>query len=146
MKSLLSIVLLTLSIALGGFVNATPSATLAPEISAPNGPEMPLVGGWVFKSSDHISGIKTKKKISNPAKIDYDDVLASTAQMKRIEREKIDPKSREGKALRNEAKRAVVSACTTVHQAQRHCGIWKAISHSDGRRIPDVSKLVKDEL
>lgn len=133
--------LLTLSLGLGGFVNAHPSPEPDPAAASLAQPS-----GWILNASDHISGISDEKKISNPAQVDYPSVLSATPQMQRIVREKIDPDSNEGKALRSEAKRAVVTACTTVQTSQRHCGIWKKIAHSDQRQIPDVTDLVKAEL
>jgi len=105
-----------------------------------------LESKWVASEDDNICGIKDLKKVSNPAKVDYDELLEATPQMKKIKEKKIDPESPEGKALRSQAKTLVTKTCESVRAAKGYCGIWKTIKNEDKRTIPDVTKDVKDKL
>ena len=101
---------------------------------------------WVADEEDNICGIKDLKKVSNPAKVDYDDLWEATPQIKKMKEKKIDPESTEGKALRSQAKTLITKSCELVRAAKGHCGIWKTIKHEDGRKIPDVTEDVKEKL
>ena len=101
---------------------------------------------WIAEEDDNICGIRDLKKISNPAKVDYDGLWDATPQIKKMKEKKIDPESTEGKALRSQAKTLITKTCELVRSAKGHCGIWKAIKNSDGRTIPDVTDDVKEKL
>jgi len=101
---------------------------------------------WVADEDDNICGIKDLKKVSNPAKVDYDDLWDATPQIKKMKEKKIDPESTEGKALRSQAKTLITKTCELVRAAKGHCGIWKTIKNEDGRKIPDVTEDVKEKL
>jgi hypothetical protein len=101
---------------------------------------------WVADEDDNICGIKDLKKVSNPAKVDYDGLWDATPQIKKMKEKKIDPESTEGKALRSQAKTLITKTCELVRSAKGHCGVWKTIKNSDGRTIPDVTDDVKDKL
>jgi len=101
---------------------------------------------WVANEEDNICGIKDLKKVSNPAKVDYDELWDATPQIKKMKEKKIDPESAEGKALRSQAKTLITKTCESVRATKGHCGIWKAIKNEDKRSVPDVTKDVKDKL
>ncbi len=101
---------------------------------------------WVAAEDDNICGIKDLKKVSNPAKVDYDDLWDATPQIKKMKEKKIDPESTEGKALRSQAKTLITKTCELVRAAKGHCGIWKTIKNEDGRAIPDVTEDVKSRF
>jgi len=101
---------------------------------------------WVANEEDNICGIKDLKKVSNPAKVDYDELWEATPQIKKMKEKKIDPESAEGKALRSQAKTLITKTCESVREAKGHCGIWKSIKNEDKRSVPDVTKDVKDKL
>lgn len=101
---------------------------------------------WVADEDDNICGIKDLKKVSNPAKVDYDTLWDATPQIKKMKEKKIDPESTEGKALRSQAKTLITKSCELVRAAKGHCGIWKAIKNEDKRTVPDVTDDVKDKL
>jgi hypothetical protein len=110
-------------------------------------PEPPRVEAkWVADEDDNICGIKDLKKVSNPAKVDYDDLWDATPQIKKMKEKKIDPESTEGKALRNQAKTLITKTCELVRSAKGHCGVWKTIKNADGRTVPNVTDDVKDKL
>ena len=129
----LSLILLCLS---GGSVDAQPAPASAAVIESK----------WVANEEDNICGIKDLKKVSNPAKVDYDELWDATPQIKKMKEKKIDPESAEGKALRSQAKTLITKSCELVRAAKGHCGIWKAIKNEDGRKIPDVTDDVLDKL
>jgi hypothetical protein len=101
---------------------------------------------WIADADDNICGIKDLKKVSNPAKVDYDGLWDATPQIKQMKDKKIDPESTEGKALRSQAKTLITKTCELVRSAKGHCGIWKAIKNEDGRKVPDLTDDVKDKL
>lgn len=101
---------------------------------------------WVADEEDNICGIKDLKKVSNPAKVVYDDLWDATPQIKKMKEKKIDPDSTEGKALRSQAKTLITKTAELVRSAKGHCGIWKSIKNEDGRKIPDVTEDVLGKL
>lgn len=101
---------------------------------------------WVADEDDNICGIKDLKKISNPAKVDYDSLWDATPQIKKLKEKKIDPESTEGKALRSEAKTLVTKNCELVRSAKGYCGVWKTIKNEDGRTVPDITDDVKTKI
>lgn len=102
--------------------------------------------GWTVDRADNICGLDDPKTLSKPAKVDYDTLLRSTAEMKKIKDNKIDLNSPEGIQLRQAAVDRVRNAADKVRQAKGYCSVWKQISHTDGRVIPDITDLVKEQL
>lgn len=110
-------------------------------------PGIPVVESeWKASASDNIAGLSDLKKLSNPAVVDYDALLAATPEMKEMERERIDPDSTKGRSLRQQAADRVTKAADAIRKDKRHCSVWKAISNTDGRKIPDLTQAVKDKL
>src|SRR5262245_49996037 len=128
--------LILLSLAFGGVAHSEPHAAPAVIVDAK----------WVANEDDNICGIKDLKKVSNPAKVDYDELWEATPQIKKMKEKKIDPESTEGKALRSQAKTLITKTCESVRAAKGHCGVWKAIKNEDKRTVPDLTKDVKDKL
>jgi len=135
--------LLLFSLVFGGFAQAHPMNHGA--IGAAPRTEL-FVGKWIANEEDNICGIKDLKKVSNPAKVDYDDLWDATPQIKKMKEKKIDPESTEGKALRNQARTLITKTCELVRAAKGHCGVWKAIKNEDGRVVPDVTGDVKSRF
>ena len=106
----------------------------------------PVEAKWVAEEDDNICGIKDLKKVSNPAKVDYDGLWDATPQIKKMKEKKIDPESTEGKALRSEAKTLVTKNCELVRSSKSYCGVWKTIKNEDGRTIPDITDDVKAKI
>lgn len=104
--------------------------------------------GTPYKVSraDSICGLDEPRALSNPAKVDYDAVLAATDEVKEIKKKRIDPDSAKGIKLMTEARRKVLAACETVRTDQGYCSIWKQISRRDRTPIDDVTAKVKAEL
>ncbi len=98
---------------------------------------------WIADSDDHICGLSSLRALSNPAKVSYSKLWDATPEIKRMIREGIDPESAEGIQLQQEATDRILEACKSVSDDQDHCSVWKAISHEDGRKIPDITKKVK---
>ena len=101
---------------------------------------------WVAVEDDNICGIKDLKKVSNPAKVDYDELWEATPQIKKMHEKKIDAESTEGKALRSQAKTLITKTCELVRSAKGYCGIWKTIKNEDGRTVPNATADVKAKL
>src|SRR5262245_8526084 len=92
-----------------------------------------LESKWVANEEDNICGIKDLKKVSNPAKVAYDELWEATPQIKKMKEKKIDPESAEGKALRSQAKTLITKTCEVVRAAKGYCSIWKTIRNEDKR-------------
>ncbi len=101
---------------------------------------------WIVDRADNICGLDDPRMLSKPARVDYDALLRATPEMKKMRDEKIDPNSSEGIQLRQAAVDRVLKACEKVRQSGGHCSVWKQIRHQDGRTIPDVSDLVREQL
>jgi len=127
---------LILACLFGGSADARPAPASAAVLEAK----------WIANEEDNICGIKDLKKVSNPAKVAYEELWDATPQIKKMKEKKIDPESTEGKALRSQAKTLITKKCEEVRSAKAHCGVWKAIKNEDKRTVPDVTKDVKDKL
>lgn len=147
MSSHLRRLLVASSLVLGGIMN---TATARPQV--PDGTGVLAVGeapeddGWIVKKADHVCGIADPKKISSPAKVDYQECLEATPPMKKMKEEGIDPDSPEGKALRAKAVQLVAKAAEKVRESLSYCSVWKKIEHSDGRAVPEVTDDVVQEV
>jgi hypothetical protein len=134
---------LLLVLACGGFSPAHPETSTAGVVFS----GVALAGDkWIAAADDNICGIKDLKKVSNPAKVDYDGLWGSTPQIKKMKEKKIDPESTEGKALRSQAKTLITKSCELVRSAKGHCGVWKLIKNEDGRTVADVTDDVKSKF
>ena len=98
---------------------------------------------WIVDEADNICGIKAAKKISDPAKVDYDTLWEATPEIKKMRKEGIKEDSPKGKALRNAAKERITKACKKIQGQKGNCGVWKAISHEDGRQVKDITSEVE---
>lgn len=99
---------------------------------------------------DNICGLDEPRQLTNPAKVDYEDLLDATPQIKKMKKEQIDPESAEGIQLRNAAAALVRKKCERVRANQRHCSVWKEIERRDGKSVADITtsvkKLIEDRL
>jgi hypothetical protein len=101
---------------------------------------------WIVDRADNICGLDDAKMLSKPARVDYDALLKSTAEMKKIRDDKIDSGSPEGIRLRQAAVDRVRVAAEKVRVSEGYCSVWKQVRHVDGRAIPDITDLVKAQL
>ncbi len=145
MSSHLRRVLVASSLVMGGILStatAGPPEPAAAGVAVREAPE----DGWIVKKADHVCGISDAKKVSNPAKVDYQECLDASPPMKKMKEEGIDPDSPEGKALRAKAVRIVAKAAEEVRERLSHCSVWKKIEHSDGRAVPGITEEVIEEV
>lgn len=99
--------------------------------------------GWQTRTEDHIAGLSDAKNLSNPARVDYDDLMSATPEMKQMRKDRIDPNSAEGVQLTTAAQSRVQRACQALMAQDGHCSIWKTITHSDGRSVTDATAAAK---
>ena len=142
MKTATISIVVMLSLALGGLVQAHP----APPASSVELAPVPAVHGWIARESDNICGITTLKRVTNPAKVNYGVLFDATPQVREMKRKRLDPDSPEGQALRKGARTLITKACQLVRQARSHCSVWRIIRHKDGRSIPDVTTHVLERF
>ena len=129
------------------------SATARGIVPCPNPPIAPagvapgeVAAGWIVDRADNICGLDDAKMLSKPAKVDYDALLRATPEMKKIKDDKIDPNSPQGIQLRQAAATRVQTAAEKVRGTEGYCSVWKAIRHSDGRAVADITEAVKAQL
>ncbi len=101
---------------------------------------------FVVDKSDSICGIDEPRALTNPAKVDYDALLKSTPEVKRMKKRKIDRDSAEGIRLLSAARRKVLSACESVRSSEGHDSVWKKIKRRDQRAVADITRKVKAEI
>lgn len=129
---------LVAAMALGGVaIQAAPAASAAPLNASAT------MAGWICDQADSICGLDDPKMLSKPAKVDYDALYKATAEYKKIRDEKIDPNSSEGIQLRQRAVDRIREKTETIRAQNGNCSVWKAIRHSDGRAVPDITDQVK---
>jgi hypothetical protein len=104
------------------------------------------LAGWICDRADNICGLDDAKMLSSPAKVDFDALYKVTPEYKKIRDDKIDPNSSEGIHLRQKAHDRIRDAAESVRAQKGHCSVWKAVKHSDGRPIPDITEAVKAAL
>ncbi len=141
----LILIIATLSLVLGGVARGTSEPAESGASSDATQREL-LVEGWVVKKSNHVCGLSDAKKLSSPAKVDYQKCLEATAPWKEMEDEGIEEESAEGKALRAKAVRIVAKAAEKIRKEQGYCSVWKKVEHSDGREINAITDDVVDEV
>ncbi len=105
-----------------------------------------VAAGWQAREADNIVGLRDPRTLSNPVRVDYEDLLERTEEMKRIKRERIDPASPQGVQLKNRARQRVADACQQVMTERGYCSVWKQISHSDGRTVNNATDAVAQLL
>lgn len=98
---------------------------------------------YILNRSDNICGLDNPRQLTRPAKIDYDVLLAETSEMKLMKKEKINASSPRGIQLRTAAAKKVSRACEKVRSDKSYCSVWKSIRRRDGKRIKDITTLVK---
>ncbi|HED64494.1 MAG TPA: hypothetical protein ENJ09_02955 [Planctomycetes bacterium] len=127
----------------GGFVHAQSADVAASSAAITIGLADPGQR-WIANEEDNIAGICDLSKVSRPARVDYDALMEATPQMREIRRRDLDPNSPEGKALRKGARILVTKKCDAVRRSGGYCSVWKAITSSDGRAVPDLTDRVLD--
>ncbi len=131
--------LTTLLLSQTAAVAPAPAAVVGPEAAAPT----VLVRGWKARAADNLAGLSEPRMLSNPAKVDHSSLMADTAEMKRMKRDRVDPSSAEGVQLKNAAATRVAAACGDAMRQLGHCSVWKAITHVDEREVPDLTEQVR---
>ena len=101
---------------------------------------------FIVEKTDNICGLDEPKQLSDPAVVDYEELLAVTPQIKRMKREKIDPNSARGIQLRTEAEALIREKCEAVLDVKGHCSVWKKIERRDGGKITDLTSAVKKKI
>ena len=101
---------------------------------------------YIVEKSDNICGLDEPRQLTDPAVVDYDALLKATPEYKKIEKDKIDPKSSEGITLLTKARARVLKACESVRASKGHCSVWKKIARRDKKAITDITDAVKRKL
>lgn len=145
MKSGTISIVVAMALVLGGVGRAEISSTSGPALEVGRSPLATVgsaVPGWIAREADNICGISSLKRVTNPARVSYEVLLDATPQVREMKRKGVDPDSAEGQALRKDARTLITKASELVRKANGYCSVWKAIHHTDGRAIPDITALV----
>jgi len=105
-----------------------------------------LGSDWVVSTGDNVCGVSGARQISNPAKLSYSSLLASTPELKEMKKKGISKESPEGLVLHNKGVDRVRKAAKTVMQEKGHCSVWKAIRSKKGVSVPDITSAVRAKL
>lgn len=121
-------------------------AAAPPDPRTGTGIETALAGDWIVEAADNVCGLTDPRQISNPAELDYDELLRATPEMKEMKRKGIDKDSPEGQVLYNKAVDRVQSAAARVMKDKGYDSVWKKVRHRQGRKAPSITDAVKDKL
>ena len=132
-----------LSLALSLTSSASQGAHAAPRVERVDSGLVSTSSAWRTNPKDNICGLTSPRQLTQPARIDYRTALASTPEMKDLKRRGISLDSAEGQILRERAADRVRMIGSKLMKRKGHCSLWKEISHSNNRLIPDItSELV----
>jgi len=128
----------------------TLSAASATGTQAGTGPEAATQAqsdkDWLVTQKDNICGLKSPEQLSKPAKVDYQELLDATPEMKKMRDDKVDRNTPEGIRLHTEAVNRVNAACEKIRLANGYCSVWKEIKRKDGQAVADITAKVKAVL
>ena len=157
LKALISASLVTAAL-LGSTSNAYGGASISTEseplLSASEDLQGPLMASrddgrgtdFILDNRDNICGLDDPRQLTRPARVDHAKLIALTPHMQRMKREKINPASAKGIQLRTEAAKVVSRACEKIRGQKKYCSVWKKIRRRDGKKIADITVLVKRQL
>ena len=132
-----------LSLALSLTSSASQGAHAAPRVERVDSGLVSTSSAWRTNPKDNICGLTSTRQLTQPARIDYRTAIASTPEMKDLKRRGISLDSAEGQILRERAADRVRKIGSKLMKRKGHCSLWKEISHSNNRVIPDMtSELV----
>lgn len=132
--------LLATALMAGGAYAAPQSEVEGPAVVDLNGSD------WVVKSEDNVCGVSQARQITNPAKVDYEELMSATVEMKELKREGIKRDSARGQALVTKARDKVRRASKAVMNEKGHCSVWKKITHRKGTAVTDLTRAIKKKL
>ena len=89
---------------------------------------------WIADKADIVCGVKDPKQVKFPGIISWQRAMDTTAEMKKIKREKIDKNSALGITLIEAATRKTRNACQRAMKDMNVDSVWKQISHV--RKVP----------
>jgi len=94
---------------------------------------------WRAETRNNICGVSNPRHVTNPAVVDYTEVLSATPEMRDMGNRDIDPRSAEGQILRQRAVDHVRRVGSKVMRRNGHCSMWKEINHRAGRKASDLT-------
>ncbi len=139
---------LSFGLVLVAWTLSTGSALALPsvELSPANATAYVVGSDWVVKTEDSVVGVSQARQITNPAKVDYEELMKATPEMKTLRKEGIDKTSARGQTLVTAAQSRVRRVSRTVMTEKGHCSIWKQISHKKGVAVTDITEDIKKKL
>ncbi len=102
--------------------------------------------GYSFVTKDNLCGLKEARQLSSPAQVNYDSLLESTPEVRKMRARRIAPSSAQGTRLLAAARSRILKACKRELSDKGHCSIWKKISRRDGASINDVTSSIRKRI
>ena len=102
--------------------------------------------GYSFVTKDNLCGLKEARQLSSPAQVNYDSLLESTPEVRKMRARRIAPSSAQGTRLLAAARSRILKACKCELSDKGHCSIWKKISRRDGASINDVTSSIRKRI
>ena len=103
---------------------------------------------WTAAAGDNICGVSELRMVKQPGVVDWAALMDSTAEMKKIKREKIRKDSPAGITLIAKAEEKCMKACLKQMRKTKVDSMWKQISHSSKlpwEQTDSVIDLIKKE-
>ncbi len=132
---------------------SAPPADFAADLAADfavRGPAMVLGDGrgtpYILNKSDNICGLDEPRAISNPAKVDFDALLAATPEVRELKRKRIRRSSAKGMQIMADARRRVLTVCQALCASEGYCSVWKKIRRRDRSAVADLTAKAKAAL
>jgi hypothetical protein len=85
---------------------------------------------WIANTEDNICGVSDLRMVKQPGIVDWNALMDSTAEMRKIKREKIKKDSPAGVTLIAKAEEKCMKACLKQMRKTKVDSMWKNISHS----------------
>ncbi|HIG85931.1 MAG TPA: hypothetical protein EYQ25_02705 [Planctomycetes bacterium] len=101
---------------------------------------------YSFVTKDNLCGLKEARQLSSPAQVNYESLLESTPEVRRMRARRIAPSSAQGTRLLAAARSRILKACKRELSASGHCSVWKRISRRDGSSVDDVTSAVRKRI
>ena len=88
-----------------------------------------LDSGWIATPADNICGVKEPRMVTQPGVVNWQQLMDSTPEMKKMKKEGIKRDSPKGAQLISEAQSRCKRACVKQMRVAKVDSMWKNISH-----------------
>lgn len=105
---------------------------------------------WQVDLKDNLCGLCVGRQLSAPARVELQELMDSTPEMRRVRIERIDEASATYTQLIEAARKRVLRACELERQAGGWCSVWSRIRHRRGHEAPvitlEVARRIAEDI